>query len=355
MDYTYHLANPREMRSLPEAHHLCPSCGRRDYKVYVDNGGNPIHETVGRCNRERHCAYHLPPKEWFRMHPDEQAAAAERARLMPRREPLKRIEIPRQMMVECFSADRREKNPLWQFLWNLPIDHQKLIEQWALYCVGTTKPHGNTIWWMIDEQLVIRSGKVMQYFGNGSRKDATGKAGFTSWIHSMLAKAGKIDLDKYGYVQCMFGEHLLNVTDPYTVPNVNIVESEKSALIASLFGRSDEIWLAVGSITNLNLHNLHPIIRQGRSIMVWPDHDGYEQWKKKTEELKADYSRIVCTDYVEKAWKEGMKPTADIADIIIHRLNESPEAKLQELREKNEHIDELVRRLELKPIKRSTL
>lgn len=331
MDYTFHLANPREMRSLSEAYHLCPSCGRRDYKVYIDNAGHPIHETVGRCNRERHCAYHLPPKEWFRMHPEDRASVAERARLLPKRTPLKRIEIAKSVLQECFSEDRRETNTLWKYLHTLPIDEQKLFEQWTLYCVGTTKPHGNTIWWMIDDQLVIRSGKVMQYFSNGSRKDATGKAGYTTWVHSMLAKAGMIDLDRYGYVQCMFGEHLLRITDPDEVPNVNIVESEKSALIASLFGRKDEIWIAVGSITNLNLHNLHPITRQGRSIMVWPDHDGYDSWRQKTDELRQHYSRITCTDYVEKAWHEGMKPTADIADLIIYRLTTSTEQRLKDM------------------------
>lgn len=351
MEYKFHLANTREMRALADGFHFCPSCGRRDYKVYVDNGGNPIHESVGRCNREVNCAYHLPPKEWFKMHPDEQASAMERARLAPKREPLKMIEIPKAVMVECFSKERREKNPLWNYLWNLPIEHDRLMAQWAVYCVGTTQPHGHTIWWQIDKDMRIRSGKVMQYFSNGSRK-MDGMTGKCNWIHSMLGKAGQINLNTHGYVQCLFGEHLLRLTDPNEVTDVNIVESEKSALIASLYQRPTEIWLAVGSLTNLNIHNLSPIMQQGRNIMVWPDHDGYERWSTKTEDIRKEYDKIVCTDYVENAWKEGMKPTADIADIIIHRLMQTPEQKLAEMRAQNECIDTLIRELQLVPIKK---
>ena len=349
-DYAFHLANTSEMRRLPERFHICPQCGRREYKVYVNDKCEPIHESVGRCNREVRCAYHLPPKEWFRMNPQDKEDYMKRAANAPKREPLKMVEIQREVVLECFKKERREKNTLFGFLVQCGIEEKKLLKQWMMYCTGTTVPHGNTIWWQIDEDGRVRSGKIMQYFANGSRKDNEGKPGYTNWIHSLLGKVGKIDLNTHGYVGCMFGQHLLAVTDPQTVPNVNIVESEKSALMASVYGREDEIWLAVGSITSMNIHTLSPIIRQGRNIMLYPDHDGYERWKQKAEEIKRQYPKICVSDYVERAWQPGMKPTTDIADIILHRLKESPQARLERMRRDNPEIDNLINELGLEPI-----
>jgi hypothetical protein len=53
---------------------------------------------------------------------------------------------------------------------------------------------------------------------------------------------------------------------------------------------------------------------------------------------------------VERAWKPGMKPTADIADIILHRLKESPQARLERMRRENPEIDNLINELGLEPI-----
>ena len=49
--------------------HTCPNCGHpREFALYVDENGNPIDESCGRCNREK-CGYHLPPSEFFKEHP----------------------------------------------------------------------------------------------------------------------------------------------------------------------------------------------------------------------------------------------------------------------------------------------
>ena len=48
----------------------CPACGRKTFKPYIDNAdGSIVDESVGRCNREINCAYHLPPREYFAQHP----------------------------------------------------------------------------------------------------------------------------------------------------------------------------------------------------------------------------------------------------------------------------------------------
>ena len=55
----------------PSSRHTCPACGRpRCFTLYVDPDGNPLHETVGRCDHESSCGYHRTPRQYFHDHPE---------------------------------------------------------------------------------------------------------------------------------------------------------------------------------------------------------------------------------------------------------------------------------------------
>jgi hypothetical protein len=47
--------------------HTCPECGQKQsFTLYLDGNTNePIHRTVGKCNRESKCGYHYTPKQFF--------------------------------------------------------------------------------------------------------------------------------------------------------------------------------------------------------------------------------------------------------------------------------------------------
>ena len=47
--------------------HTCPECGQKQsFTLYLDGNTNePIHRTVGKCNRESKCGYHYTPKQYF--------------------------------------------------------------------------------------------------------------------------------------------------------------------------------------------------------------------------------------------------------------------------------------------------
>lgn len=45
---------------------LCPSCGKRSFKPYVDEDGQILSDIVGRCDREHKCRYHLAPSQYLR-------------------------------------------------------------------------------------------------------------------------------------------------------------------------------------------------------------------------------------------------------------------------------------------------
>ena len=51
--------------------HTCPACERpRCFTLYIDDNGNILHPTVGRCDHESSCGYHRTPRQYFHDHPE---------------------------------------------------------------------------------------------------------------------------------------------------------------------------------------------------------------------------------------------------------------------------------------------
>ena len=52
--------------------HTCPACKTKyAFTLYLyGNTGQPIHPTVGKCNREIKCGYHYTPRQYFDEHPE---------------------------------------------------------------------------------------------------------------------------------------------------------------------------------------------------------------------------------------------------------------------------------------------
>lgn len=154
----------------------------------------------------------------------------------------------------------------------------------------------------IDYQGRLRTGKIIPYGIDGHRLKDRG----TDWVHSRLEKNGKL---KSGFhlQQCLFGEHLL---PKYPDLPVSIVESEKTALICSMVF-PDWLWLAVGSKNNLK-PDLCDVLK-GRKVMLWPDADGMEDWRKRCK----DFCYWCNCDVVEWAGREPQGSKRDVADLII--------------------------------------
>ena len=122
-----------------------------------------------------------------------------------------------------------------------------------------------------------------------------------------------LKLSDYSLKQCLFGEHLLYDSTTLSKP-VAIVESEKTAIIASAY-LPDFIWLAAGSLNNLNLEKCQSL--KGRKVILFPDLNAYEKWKSKANELKSSFS-ITVSDLLEsKASKSEKLLGLDLADYLI--------------------------------------
>ena len=128
-----------------------------------------------------------------------------------------------------------EKNHLYHFL-KTALGKSAASELMQRYNVGSSKHWtGATVFWQVDISGRIRTGKVMLYNPENGRRIKEPHNHIT-WAHSLLKK------EKFHLRQCLFGEHLLSADSHQTVA---LVESEKSALIASHF-LPQYLWIASG-------------------------------------------------------------------------------------------------------------
>ena len=151
--------------------------------------------------------------------------------------------------------------------------------------------------------------------------------------------------------QCYFGIHLLNKWKRKDIDQtVCIVESEKTALIMAIaYGNhANQVWMACGGLENLTREKLKPIIDQHRPIILYPDRDGIQKWQQKAEHLH--YDRLtVDIKPVTEWWREEDGPKADIADVVVRMINQSPPPPktLEEVRQQVPAIKPLIDKLNL--------
>lgn len=290
----------------------CPSCQykQKTFSLYIDaETGEHLHPAVGRCNRESKCGHHYSPKQFFKENGNENElweryahARVLGAKCSVVRPVHKTISL---IPVEVFkgSLKSHETNYFVNFLIDL-FGVEVAGELVSHYFIATSIHwNGATVFWQIDSQGKVRTGKIMLY------SPTTGKRvkepfNHINWVHKALK------LPVFELRQCLFGEHLLiDKTKP-----VAIVESEKTAVIASLY-LPQFIWLAVGSLTNLNAEKCS--ILKGRVVTLFPDLNGFEKWSSKAKEL-SHLATFTVSDLLERKATEAEREQGfDLADYLI--------------------------------------
>ena len=235
------------------------------------------------------------------------------------------------------------------------------------YCVGHSTVQGRhefTVFWMIDADGNVRTAHYMKYREDGHRVKEK-KDYPTDWFHSMLSRhwdAEKQEMTNeppYPYPHiydpskqearlCLFGEHLLK---KYPRATVKLVESEKTAILMAIaYGNHErQVWLACAGASNLTRERLQPLIKEKRTVILYPDRDGIKQWQQKAEMLY--YPNVTIDDKpVTDWWRECDGPKADIADVVIRMLNQAPPTPktIQEVVDQIPKIKPLVYKLALK-------
>lgn len=299
MPYQFQLEKYQSLKTK----HTCPACGRKKHFVrYVNNvDGNYVAEHVGRCDNQIKCCYHYKPRQYFKdndIH-NFQPVTLQKCNTSS---PIKTSYVPEESFKKSLS--NYNKNNFIQFL-NSKFDNEQVKQALVKYHIGTSKHwRGATVFWQIDLEGKIRTGKVMLY------DPKTGKRvkkphNHISWAHSILK------LEHFNLKQCLFGEHLLQQSNK----PVCVVESEKTAVVASLY-LPDYIWLATGGLQYLNLRLFQNL--KNRQVILYPDLGAYELWEKKMEPLlKAKFDISISSLLEERASKEEIDKGYDIADYLI--------------------------------------
>lgn len=241
----------------------------------------------------------------------------------PQQPPLQTLILPISMAKDKVNTS---DNTLCNWLRSLPWDGAqaaRLENTLKAYLVGHSK-QGHTMFWQIDEQFQLRTGKMMLYKPDGHR-DKESRGNF-NWVHSALERANHpaYNTETHDARPTLFGMHLLNL---YPRATVNIVESEKTALICAIaYGtHAMSIWMATGGQSMLNREKLEPIIKQGRHIVLYPDKDAVDHWKEIAARI--DYKRLhINTDVLKDYWQPADGEKADIADVLVRiiKTNRKP-------------------------------
>ena len=226
-----------------------------------------------------------------------------------------------QPQVSNRYAEHFRENNLVRWMLSLPWkpeDKAQLDVMLQLYRVGTSLA-GNTKGWVvfpqIDLKMFIRDMKLMAYKEDGHRNKDSKYS--TNWMSALLKKDGQFDEDKYHVDRCLFGLHLART---FINAEVCLVESEKSAVLCSAFSDPEQrIWMATGGKDGLKPTMIKPLLEIGRSIVVYPDFDAYDDW---TERVKAmDTPLVTVSQMVRRLHIASDGPKADIADIMVRLMS----------------------------------
>lgn len=344
----------------------CPSCGKaKQFTRYIDTETREyIDPTVGICNRIDKCSYHYTPKQYFTDSPIHKEKTTSNTKgnkskylgkgtgmknkvaaisecLTNTNNPSGYTTIPHSLFAKSLS--HYDNNNFALGLERL-LGTKNTIDVLQRFHIGTSKqPCNGTIFWQVDREGRARTGKIMLYDINTLKRYknkglvkqhsvATGqKQGIdrgqhsvfipvVDWVHSRLQKSGGVTA--FSLQQCLFGLYQLNTASKDAV--IGIVESEKTAVIASMYMPS-LIWMATGGAQHLNFGLLQPLM--GRRVVLFPDVNQYVLWQRKVEYIQQQAQQfyhkrmdITVSDFIErKATKEMKANGVDLADILIKR------------------------------------
>jgi hypothetical protein len=229
---------------------LCPSCNKKTLVCFKDAEGNFAESKFGRCDREVNCGYFMKP--------DDDAAV-----FVPFQRPIDRE--PSFVPLDCVTqtlAGYEESNFTKWLIDKFGIERITELVNTYRFGVDDSSPYTKDwiIFWQYDIHNRVRSGKIVKYTEAGRRD----KEHSATWYHKRQ-RAGEPLFPDFNLKQCLFGEHLL--MSQRSKP-IAIVESEKTAMICSLF-IDKYVWLSCGGITQLTDEKVAPL--RNRTVTLFPD------------------------------------------------------------------------------------
>lgn len=278
----------------------CPNCRKKTFVRYVYNVSNSyLEETVGRCDRETKCQYHLKP------HGNKPLVNIDNIKIC---EP-KPTFIDFNYVNQSINYDCRNNFIIYLKQYFSDLEVSEVVKK---YFIGNSNHwNGGTIFWQIDEKGIVHTGKVMlydMYTGSRIKKPYP----HINWIHKVYK------INSFVLQQCLFGIHNLKKHKKNNA--VCIVEAEKTAIIMSILC-PDYLWLATGSKSNFKEKLLKPL--KNYKVIVYPDKSEYEDWNKIIQQLNKKGYNFSCSPFLED---KGDVEGADLVDLILleeskHKIN----------------------------------
>lgn len=272
---------------------VCPQCLKKRFVLFVDADNSYLPREFGKCDRELSCGYvRYPGKEIeFTLKP-----------LLP--SPKRETSFIEETLVNS-SLKSYNINKLFVFL-SKKFNESRVTEVFKKYRVGTSNYwYGSTVFWQIDPNGKVRTGKVMLYCLHRGKRIQEPFDHIT-WVHKLK------NFRDFELKQVFFGSHLIN---DYPDKVVCLVESEKTALIMELVN-PNYLWMAVGSLHLLSFERIKFL--KGKTIVLFPDTDGHKIWKEKAEKIETQMQqKIYVSDLViNRSIAHDPKEGFDLADLI---------------------------------------
>ncbi len=299
--------------------HICPACGSKNqFTRFVDDAGNYLADDVGICNRASKCGYSYTAKQFFADNPTGAKFVKTRVSNWTQNTN-QNVNHGLQNQTTSFdyiapehlkaTLSHYDRNAFVQFLFSLFPDCAEEIQSvLKMYFVGTYEDY--VCFPQIDRQMRVCKAKLIRF------NPSTGKRLKGDFDTSSLVRKLKLKED-FNYKQIFFGEHLLQRE---TAKPVAVVESEKTAIIASLC-LPEFVWLATGSKQWLKVERLQRL--DNRRLMLYPDADGFDQWQAVAVDAARQRLSVKVSRLIENfASSEQKTNQYDLADYLIEQQNE---------------------------------
>ncbi len=186
-----------------------------------------------------------------------------------------------------------------------------ITEEYRIGCYAFRNLDDYTVFPSIDGEGRVHNLKIQHYDGNPESPKFAHNDQTPYLLGKIWAEARKLPGNAVFSSNCLFGEHLLK---KYPTQKVVLVESPKNAVVGALANK-EMVWLATGNKTSLQRKHLMPL--QGRDVIVIPDRDAIDLWKKSLSTMM-DIANFTLRPFSLKGGSES-DLHYDVADYIIEQ------------------------------------